>query len=61
MGFVLQNLKWDKTSLAGGGGKEVYYLILMAERYSLSLHGKEVWSYGELPVPMEDPLSEVCH
>jgi hypothetical protein len=30
------------------------------DRYSLQLHGKEVWSYGDVPNP-EPKFSEVCH
>lgn len=58
-GFELQNLTWNQRNMEGGGGEEVYFVLLSTERYSLRLLGKEVWSYGETP-NMGQGLSEVC-
>jgi hypothetical protein len=58
-GFVLQNLTLNQRIMEGGGGEEVYFVILKTERYSLLLNGKEVWSYGEAPNP-DLGLSKVC-
>jgi hypothetical protein len=58
-GFVLQNLTWNQRNMEGGGGEEVYFVLLKTERYSLRLHGEEVWSYGEAP-NLGLGLSEVC-
>ena len=44
-GFMLQNLDQRQRKVEVGGGEEVFFVLLMKERYSLRLHNQEVASY----------------
>ena len=46
-GFRMWNHTWNQYNKAGGGGDEVYFVVLKADHYSLRHHDHEVWTYGE--------------
>jgi len=53
-GFEMRNLTWNlnqpEVNKADGAGDDVvYFVVLETQQYSLLLHGKEVWTFGEAP------------
>jgi len=53
-GFEMRNLTWNlnqpEINKADGAGDDVvYFVVLETQQYSLLLHGKEVWTFGEAP------------